>query len=247
MKRATILPAVFLMLNCWAVQKAYGKKILTNAVLMRNAPNWLTATRMDQVIDHIELHLEWSIHRINAYMYSNSEDYAKAQDLGPLAIAVTETSGNTVVVRLGPQVNQKNFDQVFGHELVHVIVFQKYRGAVPKWLEEGLANYFSRTDCIDYKWLANQPFPGDVRKLSHPMHGTAAQIDYRYKASEAFAEMLAHNCDLEELLRLSVTRKMTPYIHRYCGIKHLNKAFHKWVKQNAVHSTCVPEHWDKIY
>ncbi len=238
---------IFLVFNCWLVQKVHARTILTNAVRMHNAPAWLNHVRIDQVVNHIELHLEWSIHRIDAYMYSSETEYDNAQSFGPLSLAVTETGDNKAIVRLSPRVNKDNFDQVFGHELVHVIVFQKYRGAVPKWLEEGLANFYSRTDCIDYKWLAKQPFPKDVRQLTHPMHGTLARIDYRYKASEAFAEMLHHNCNLTELLRLSVTRKMTPYIHSYCGIKDLNAAFRAWVKTQATHSTCVPDHWDKIY
>jgi hypothetical protein len=56
---------------------------------------------------------------------------------------------------------------------------------------------------------------------------------YRYKASQAFAEMLAGKCDLQNLIRLSVERKMEDYMATYCEIKDLNQAFRDWVKKKA--------------
>ena len=72
--------------------------------------------------------------------------------------------------------------------------------------------------------------------MAHPFSGAAADVRYRYKASQAFAEMLAKKCDLEELIRLSVTRKMEDYMKSYCEIKDLNAAFHDWVKKKALGS-----------
>src|SRR5690606_18961288 len=102
-----------------------------------------------------------------------------------------------------------------------------------KWLEEGLANHLSKMQPVDYKWLAQQPFPNDVRELAHPFKGDATLVSYRYKASQAFAEMLNKKCDLQNLIRLSVQRKMEDYMRTYCEIKDLNKAFQDWVKKKA--------------
>jgi len=155
------------------------------------------------------------------------KDYLKAHNLGAAALAVAKSKDNSI--HLGPKINNKNFDQVFGHELVHIISFQKYKGAIPKWLEEGLANYVSKKAPVNYKWLAKQAFPKDVRKLTHPFSKSYAQIIYQYRASQALAEMLAKKCDLQNLLRLSVERKMDDYIDTYCKIKDLNAAYKKWV------------------
>jgi hypothetical protein len=142
-------------------------------------------------------------------------------------------ANGTASVHLGPDVNDKNFDDVFGHEMVHVIVFQKYKDSIPKWLEEGLANHLAKRGNVDYKWLAKQPFPDDVREMAHPFKGSAALISYRYMASQAFAEMLQKKCELENLIRLSVQRKMEDYMRTYCEIKDLNVAFRDWVKKKA--------------
>lgn len=212
---------------------AHGKPIVTNEFEIPSAPDWLKQPRVERVTDHVQHKLEWTTRKTNVTFYSTPEAYQKAQNLGPESLAVTKYDGGKASIHLGPLVGDKNFDEVFGHELVHVIVFQKYKDSIPKWLEEGLANYFSSPWKIDYKWLAQQPFPTDVRELAHPMHGSAMEIDYRYKASQAFAEMLAKKCDLEELIRLSVTRKMEDYMRTYCEITDLNAAFKKWVLSKA--------------
>jgi hypothetical protein len=178
------------------------------------------------------MHLEWTIRKIGVSWHSTEADYEKVQSFGPQSLAVTKY-GDQASIDIGPQVTDSNFDEVFGHELVHVIVFQKYKGAIPKWLEEGLANYFSASGKVDYAWLAKQPFPADVHELAHPFHGSASEVSYRYKASQAFADMLAKKCDLEELIRLSVTRKMEDYMRTYCEITDLNAAFRKWVQDKA--------------
>lgn len=217
-------------------QSLFAKDIVTNEVVVHDAPDWLKQPRVEKVIDHVQMHLEWTIRKINVNWYPTQEAYDKVQNLGPLSLAVTKYDGGTASVHIGPKVNEKNFDETFGHELVHVIVFQKYKGAIPKWLEEGLANHFSRTEKVDYKSLAKHPFPDDVHNLAHPFSGSAEDIVYRYQASQAFAEMLAKKCDLEELIRLSVTRKMEDYMRTYCEIKDLNAAFHEWVKKKAASS-----------
>jgi hypothetical protein len=202
---------------------------------MKNAPDWLTQPRVEKVTDHIKLHLSWVPRDVPVTFYYTAADYSKAQNLGPQSMAVTKYDGGKASIHLGPLVTDKNFDETFGHELVHVEVFQKYKGAIPKWLEEGLANYFSSKEKVDYKWLAKQKPVDDVHNLAHPFSGDAAQINYRYKASQAFAEMLAKKCDLEVLIGLaSEAHKMEQYMNTYCEIKDLNVAFREWVKKKSM-------------
>ena len=196
---------------------------------MSGTPDWLNATHIEKITARIQQKLEWSIRRVNVSWHSTADSFQKAHSLGPQALAVTTREKNVTTIHLGPKVTKENFDEVFAHELVHVIVYQKYKSAIPTWLEEGLANHFANQKKVDYQWLAKQPFPNDVRELAHPFSGTAEGVVYRYKASQAFAEMLDKKCNLENLLRLSVQRKMEDYMNTYCRIKDLNEAFRAWV------------------
>ena len=224
-----LVPFLLVLAGPWA----QAKQIQTNAVTMAEAPEWLKTPRVEKVTDRIQQKLEWTIRRIDVRWYTKSEDYERAHRLGPLATAVTVHSNGISVVHMGPRVDTENFDEVFGHELVHVIINQKYKDSIPKWLEEGLANHIASRGKVDYKWLAKQPFPNDVKELAHPFSGTISGISYRYKASQAFAEMLAKRCDLYNLIRLSVQRKMEDYMVTYCEIKDLNAAFRDWVKKKS--------------
>jgi hypothetical protein len=202
-------------------------EIQTNAVHMADSPSWVTRVRVEKIIDHIQMVLEWDIHRIEVLWHKDQASFEKVHSLGPTAIAVSLKADNTI--HLGPRITSANFDQVFGHELVHTISAQKYKGAIPAWLEEGLANYLAKTGKVDYKFLASQPYPADVRKLTHPYGGSVDNIHYHYMASQALVEMIAKKCDLTNLLRLSVGEKMDNYLETYCEIPDLNAAFKKWV------------------
>jgi len=116
---------------------------------------------------------------------------------------------------------------------VHIIIYQKYKEAIPKWLEEGLANYLAKQGQVNYQWLAAHPFPKDVRGLTHPYDGDVDSIHYHYMASQALVEMIAKKCDLTNLLRLSVGRNLDAYLDTYCEIKDLNAAYQKWVKAKS--------------
>lgn len=212
---------------------AHGKEIKTNEIVMPNAPVWLTQTRVEKVTDRIQNKLEWSTRRIEARWYATQAEFEKVHGFGPQATAVTKQTDGVSTIHLGPGVNNQNFDAIFGHELVHVIVNQKYQAAIPKWLEEGLANHLAKRGEVNYKWLMSQPFPAEVRELAHPFQGSADGIGYRYMASQALAEMLQKKCELENLIRLSVQRKMEDYIVTYCEIKDLNQAFKDWVKKKS--------------
>lgn len=210
---------------------AQAEDIQTNAVKLRSPPSWVRAVDVRRITAKIEAKLEWSTRRTEVYWYATPEAFAAIHNYGSAPLAVTTSSPTASVVHLGPKVTPENFAVVFGHELVHVIINQKYRGAVPKWLEEGLANHLAKAKPVDYKWLAKFPLPQDVYELSHPLHGSSENVLYRYKASQALIEMLAKKCDLENLLRLSVQRKMEDYIKTYCEISDLNQAYQAWVKK----------------
>jgi hypothetical protein len=225
-------PLIFLFL-CLIGFAASAKEIRTNEVTMANAPDWLKQTRVEKVTDRIQQKLEWTIRRINVIWYATPEAFAKAHPLGPQAIAVTINSNGASTVHLGPIIDAQNFDEVFAHELVHVIVNQKYKSSIPKWLEEGLANHIAKHGKVDYAWLLAHDTGDDVHNLAHPFSGSAKGISYRYKASQALAEMLNKKCDLENLIRLSVQRNMEDYIKTYCEIPDLNAAFKKWIKKQA--------------
>lgn len=225
----TYLLLVAILIGCISSTPALAKEIKTNEVHILNAPKWLKQTRVEKVTARIQHKLEWTTRRVVVHFHSKLEDFVKVHSLGPFAVAVTITGKGNGTIHLGPNVNEQTFDAVFGHELVHVIVAQKYKDAIPKWLEEGLANHLANRGKVDYKWLAQRAFPADVRELAHPFKGSADGVSYRYKASQALAEMLAQKCELENLLRLSVQRKMENYIKSFCGIKDLNQAFKDWV------------------
>lgn len=210
---------------------ANAKDIQTNEVNMPEAPDWLSLPRVEKVTNRMQTQLEWTIRKIQVHWYKDQESFMQAQSLGSGVLAVTNKSTNTV--HLGPKVGNSDFDSVFGHELAHVILGQKYKTAIPPWFEEGLANHLAKRGTVDYKWLATQSFPDDVRKLSHPFSGVVSSPRYHYQASQALAEMIAKKCDMTNLLRLSVGEKMESYLPTYCEIKDLNADFKAWVKKKA--------------
>jgi hypothetical protein len=218
---------VFLILMASAISLAKNNELKTNAVFMESHPDWVTVGRLDKVVDHIQSLLEWDIHRIKVTWYKDQNTFESVHNYGPTVLAISRKSDNTV--HLGPRVTNENFDGVFGHEMVHIISFQKYKEAIPPWLEEGLANYLSKQGSVDYKWLKSHPLPNDVRNLVHPFNGSEDHIRYHYMASQALVEMIASKCDLSNLLRLSVGRKMENYFSTYCGIKDLNSDYKNWL------------------
>lgn len=230
------LALVLLLLPLVALSAPKKKqRIETNAAYIYNAPDWLKRNRAEKSIRRIQRDLEWSIRRVPVYFYKDVDSFTKAHNLGPFVTAVTVSNSGGSTVHLGPKVTNDNFDQVFSHELVHVIIYQKYKDAIPKWLEEGLANHLAKKKKVDYKWLASKTLPEDVTKaLVHPLN-TKSFDDavFRYKASQALAEMLSKKCDLRILLQLSVERKMENYIKTYCEIKDLNATFKEWVAKKA--------------
>lgn len=205
---------------------ASAKEITINQVYFHNAPEWLKEHRLQAVVDKVQAFLEWDIRRIHVYYYTDRMEFNRKLTLNFKAAAFFRRADSTL--HLGPEVEDKNFDRIFTHELVHAIFYQKYKGSIPPWLEEGLANYIGKTEAVDYAWLKAQA-PTDVTKLTHP-NSDQTGAKYHYQASTALIEMIAKKCSLHDLLKLSVGAKLTTYLSTYCEIKDVNSAFTQWLK-----------------
>jgi hypothetical protein len=207
----------------------------TNVAHSDSAPAWITSARVDRVADQIQNKLEWDIRKISLSFYTSQTEFRQAHGFDDTVVAFTRKPQNSVSI--GPRVTQDSFDAVFGHELVHVILYQKYKTAVPGWLEEGLANYLSKHGHVNYAWLSQQP-DRDVYQLAHPFGDSRGRVpaggaQYAYQASQALMEMIASHCTVTDLLQLSVGKKLESYLPTLCGINDLNAEFHKWVKRKA--------------
>ena len=156
----------------------WAKEIKTNAIVMKTAPEWLKRVRVDKVTDRIQSKLEWTIRRIQVHWDQTQADFEKVHSLGTTPSAVTIKRKNQATIHIGPHINDTNFDEIFTHELVHVIFYQKYRGAIPRWLEEGFANHLSKRKKVDYQWLARQKFPNDIQELTHPYKNSPVSSKY---------------------------------------------------------------------
>jgi uncharacterized protein YifN (PemK superfamily) len=211
--------------------QAKTKEITTNNVHMAAAPEWVTTVRVDKIVGHIQSILEWDIRRIEVTWYDDQVKFEKVHNKGSTVLAFARQNDSSV--HIGPRVKTENFDAVFGHELAHVISYQKYKGAIPAWLEEGLANYLAHDGVVNYQRLAKHAPLKDVSVLTHPFELDADEAKYRYQASQALVEMIAKKCDLTNLLRLSVGKKIEDYLPTYCEIKDLTGDFNAWVVKHA--------------
>lgn len=207
----------------------FAKTIETNALLVHNAPQWLNHTKVETPLGRIQNYLEWDVRKISVYFHGTEEGYKAGHGLNFLTDAFFKPSDQTI--HLSPRINEKNFDKIFSHELVHAVLFQKYKGAIPLWLEEGLANYIGRTSSVDYPWLSKQAI-GDVTAMKHPNQASEG-AKYHYSVSTALIEMIAWKCQLKDLLQLSVGAKLQTYLETYCEIRDINASFQKWVTENA--------------
>lgn len=226
------LPVILFTL---ALPLASAKQITTNETVMADAPDWLTSSRVDRVVSKIQDYMEWDIRKVQVKWYTNQAAFETAHGLGSYPIAVSMRSTNTV--HLGPKVNQDIFDSTFGHELVHIILYQKYKDAIPPWLDEGLANFVAQHGKVDYSWLSKRPVM-DVKTLTHPFKGPSADgsddvARLHYQTATALMEMIASKCDIHDLLQLSVGKRLETYLATYCEIPDLNVAFHAWVKKKS--------------
>jgi hypothetical protein len=185
-----MLSAILLAISLFFPLKAVAQattlgvhEITTNAAIVHDAPRWLTDARVERVTDKIQNVLEWDIRRVTVKFYSDAREFSRAhglnvtRDASSTIMAVSRKSDNTIHV--GPLVDNSNFDGIFGHELGHIIMFQKYKDAIPTWLEEGLANFASKHGQVDYKWLAKQPSV-DLKTMGHPFGNAGPGPRYHY-------------------------------------------------------------------
>lgn len=221
---------IFLFFLLVRVSTLPAAAITTNNVTIPNPPSWLKESRVEKVIAQIEGTLEWDIRRVKVSFVNDEKAFEDLHHYGPTVEAFFRRSDSSVF--LGPQVTSDKFDGIFGHELAHVIVFQKYHDAIPSWLEEGLANYVAKKGKVDYKWLATQKLV-PVRTLEHPYH-SSLEPRFHYMASTAIVEMIAAKCSLTDLLQLSVGKKLETYLGTYCEIADLDSEFKKWVQSKRV-------------
>lgn len=205
------------------------KELFTNQVIFHNAPDWLTESLLQQTVDSTQSFLEWDLKRVSAYGYSDAAVFNREHSLKFQVNAVFRRSDNSI--HLSPKVTPTDFKNVFSHELVHAILSQKYKSAVPIWLEEGLANYIGKYRSPDYKALAGKNWP-DVTQLGHPSDGRVDPV-LHYAISTGLIEMIASKCSLKDLLQLSVGSKLIHYLKTYCEIDNLNEAFKKWVLKKS--------------
>ena len=213
-----------------------GGDIQVGNLLLHSPPLWLTTAQVRECARKIERAMEWDLRTLQVSFYSDEKAFAQAHGLNASVVATSVKSRSQVL--LGPRVTQTNFSGVFGHELVHMTLAQKYALAIPDWIEEGLANYLSHHDPVDYaalqqKLAAPTLKTFSIRELTHPNLGRF-QSRFHYQASTAAAEMLNSRCrGIEGLLGLSVGSKMESYLSTFCEIPHLDEAFGKWVNQRA--------------
>lgn len=213
---------LILFLFCFSL---FAKTLETNSLKLQDAPDWLNTGKLEAVTGRIQNFLEWDIRKIQVYYHKDDSTYQSAHRLNFLSDAFFKPSDQTI--HLSHRVNEANFERIFGHELVHAIFYQKYKGAIPLWLEEGLANYIGKSSKVDYAWLSTQKLK-DVTQMKHANQESSG-AKYHYLVSTALIEMIASKCSLKDLLQLSVGAKLQTYLETYCEIKDLNTSFQKWV------------------
>ncbi len=223
-----------LLIIIFFASPSFGKEFTTNSVHVKDAPDWVTQRVIERVSEKIENKLEWKTRRVPVIWHVSHDSFSKTHSLGPLAAAVTIKSKDKSEIHMGPEVTKNNYAEVYGHELVHVIFHQKYQGAIPDWLEEGFANYYSRKNKLDLNKLNNKKLPSDVTQMGHPYKKGKSDIRLHYQVSQALVEMLDDRCELDKLIRLSVRRQIETYIKRTCEIDDINKAFKNWLKKKAL-------------
>lgn len=210
---------------------ALAAPIELNQLTMENPPAWLKPALVKKAVDRAERVLEWDIRKIRVFWHPNAAEFENLHHFGPTVLAITRPQDQSV--HLGPRITATNFEWVFGHELAHVIVLQKYKAAIPRWLEEGLANYVGRaTQAIDYAWLARQPYR-PVEGLVHAFSGTADAARYHYQASAAAIELIRSKCELPELLQLSVGKDLRAYLKTLCEIPDFDVALKAYIQRKS--------------
>ena len=219
----------------FSAKTLFAATITTNSIVVENAPSWMTEYQVQSIVDHVEYRLEWSIRRIKATFYTDQSVFISKFNgrAAPDILAFTKSSDQTI--HIGPRVNKANFKAVFAHEVSHVVLFQKYKNAIPPWLTEGLCNSVAGNEKVSYAWIAKQKPRFDVSTLAHPYDKQSKnRADLHYRASLAVLKMLEKKCpDFKELLNLSLKSTLADFLPTYCNIPNLNTTFWSWIDAEA--------------
>jgi hypothetical protein len=228
-----ILKIMILSMTLWA-SSGFSATISTNEATFTNPQPWLTESRINRVIENIQNYMEWDVRKVNVIWHNSQEEFQNFHHFDSTVLAVSVLPKNEV--HLGPRITTANFDPVFGHEMVHIVLYQKYKEAIPKWINEGLANFIAKQGKVNYPWIATKPFMPDVRALVHPFQQpdggvlpAKVESQYHYQASTALAEMIDSKCGLKDMLQLSVGKNLETYLTTTCEISDINAAFKEWV------------------
>ena len=236
--RGVILVSVIAFILGSFPLSGHAQQMRLNQMTVEMPPPWLKESRIQRVVDRIENKLEWDIRKIRVVFYADQGAFLKEFGVpdAPISAFARKTD---MSVHVGPKVDAQNFDAVFGHELSHVISYQKYKDAIPRWLEEGLANLVSKNGKPDYEWLSLQGQLPVVHSMGHPFKAVTTgkeatgSIRLHYEASHALADLLATKCGLHDLLQLSMGSSVENYIATLCGMKDLDQALKDWVARKA--------------
>jgi hypothetical protein len=234
------------ILSLSACNAIFGQPILTNSIRFRSPPEWLTESMLEKATRPVQDFLQWDVRRIEAYYHTDSNAFERIHRSGPTIKAFFQKSDGSI--HIGPGVGKENFSPIFSHELVHAVFYQKHKQAIPRWLEEGIANYLSKLGPVDYVWLSQQPMV-DVTLLTHPSKDPTG-LRFHYQTSTALVEMIASHCSLSDLLMLSVGKKVETYLATLCEISDLNSAYRSWLekqsKRAADRKSQAPRRQDKV-
>ena len=201
----------------------------TNCCSVENAPDWLSSYTLSDIASDMERDMGWTIRRVNVKFHSTADTFKNAAKLNFIAAAFYSPSSQTI--EFSPVKDLASFSPIFRHELSHVISTQKFKGAIPSWLEEGFANYLGSKYKVDFKWLASQTLP-DPTSLAHPS-SDATGSRMHYQLSTATVEFIASRCSISDLLMLSTGAKLTNYLETFCKIKDLNQGVRDWLRTKA--------------
>lgn len=234
--------SLFMVFYCAASLVGAGayadQELISNTfILQGKPPAWLKMNRLESLAEKMEQKLEWKIKKVPLKFYSDEPSFWRSMKV-PNSSALAFVKSADQSIHIGPKLNAQNFDIHFRHELSHVILFQKYKGHIPTWLEEGLANLHAGNTQVNYGFISSQKkLRGDVRveNFSHPLKATSfAELDFYYQAATAAAVMIKEKCgSMDELLNLALKDHLTKQFKTYCQIEDLNEAFWKWIEKKA--------------
>ena len=223
---------ILLTINLFSNKALAASEVRMNCCTFQNSPKWFSKELAEPIVARIQEKLNWDIRRITVKFTKDQNTYRSESRLNFPTDAYFDP--NQQIVAIAPHVTSTNSAPIFGHELVHVIFKQKYKNAIPRWLEEGLANYLGSERQVDYRWLKSQPIK-DITRMEHPNSENMGHR-YHYQLSTAVTEMIATKCNLNDLLMLSVGKKLENYLSTFCKIDDINASTRAWISEKSENS-----------